>query len=531
MVIHVFVYNQCISQPAIQWQKCYGSSKTEQSRDIKLTTDGGYILLGHTNNGNDYDVSGNHGADYWVVKLDSAGTMQWQKCLGGSIQDIGYAVQQTSDGGYIVCGYARSTDGDVTGLHDSLANGYPDAWVVKLDAAGGIQWQHCYGGSYGEVAYDIVQTTDGSYVFVGAAGSNDNDVNGNHGGYSDVWLVKINNTGAMQWQRCLGGTSNEVGYSIKQTADGGVVFAGVTYSNDGDVTGYHPSPGAQGDAWVVKTDSAGNIQWQKCFGGSKDDGASAIIQTIDGGYLFGGAANSTDGDVAGLHPSILDYPDAWVVKLDGFGNLQWQHCYGGSDADVFYSVNQTMDGGYILGGQTESMDGDVTGNHYYDLWLVKIDTSSAIMWQKCLGGSSLERTGIVRQTPDSGFIITGSTLSNNGDVSGLHDPGAGFSDCWVVKLGPDTILGISDIINEMVSISINPNPAKEYFKVRSQLMPKQKAWFVLMDFFGRTIMEAELNSVTTELMVQTDNFADGLYLWSLLLGDKKVQTGRIAVIR
>ena len=173
----------------ISWQKCLGGSAHDNATSIQQTSDGGYIVAGNTFS-NDGDVTGYHGGDdYWVVKLDSNGNMKWQKCLGGSYGDCAKYIQQTSDGGYIVAGYTFSNDGDVTGLH-----GDSDYWVVKLDSNGNIKWQKCLGGSGNEGASSIQQARDGGYIIAGASNYSDGDVTGNHGGY-DSWIVKLDANG------------------------------------------------------------------------------------------------------------------------------------------------------------------------------------------------------------------------------------------------------------------------------------------------------------------------------------------------
>jgi hypothetical protein len=294
------------------------------------------------------------------VKLDASGNIQWQKCLGGTGDDRANSIQQTTDGGYVVAGRTYSNDGNVTGNHGS-----DDYWVVKLDASGNIQWQKCLGGTSWEYASSIQQTTDGGYVAAGYTRSNDGDVSGNHGDW-DYWVVKLDSSGNIQWQKCLGGTSWDEAYSIQQTTDGGYVVTGYTTSNDGDVSGNHGGE----DYWVVKLDSSGNIQWQKCLGGTGDDRANSIQQTTDGGYVVAGYTYSNDGDVSGNHGGR----DFWVVKLDASGNIQWQKCLGGTNWDEAYSIHQTTDGGYVVAGRTWSNDGDVSGYHggNYDYWVVKL---------------------------------------------------------------------------------------------------------------------------------------------------------------
>ena len=360
------------AQPSIDWQKCLGGSVFDQGYSIQQTTDGGYILTGSTAS-IDGDVSGNHGrSDAWVVKLTSLGVIQWQKCLGGSLNDHSFSIQQTTDGGYILTGSTASIDGDVSGNH-----GRSDAWVVKLTSLGVIQWQKCLGGSIDDDAYSIQQTSDGGYILTGYTGSNNGDVSGNHGFmFMDAWVVKLTSLGVIQWQKCLGGSIDDDAYSIQQTSDGGYILTGYTGSNNGDVSGNHGFMFM--DAWVVKLTSLGVIQWQKCLGGSIDDAAYSIQQTSDGGYILTGRTDSIDGDVSGNHGGS----DAWVVKLTSLGVIQWQKCLGGSLNDNPYSIQQTTDGGYILTGRTESIDGDVSGNHGgFDIWVVKLSSNLGIEQQ------------------------------------------------------------------------------------------------------------------------------------------------------
>jgi hypothetical protein len=351
------------------------------------------------------------------VKLDSVGNILWLKCLGGSLYDEANSVQQTADGGYIVAGDTNSTDGDVSGNH-----GARDAWVVKLDNIGNIQWQKCLGGSMNDFAFSVQQTADGGYIVAGDTNSTDGNVSGNHGNY-DSWVVKLDNIGNIQWQRCLGGSRNEEANSIQQTADGGYIVAGDTNSTDGDVSGNHGNY----DFWVVKLDSIGNIRWQKCLGGSSYEYGLSTQQITDGGYIVAGITNSNDGDVSGNHGG----EDYWVVKLDGSGNIRWKKCLGGSRNDEAISIQQTTDGGYIVAGPSDSNDGDVSGNHgNADSWVVKLDRFGNIQWQKCLGGSAYDDSWTIRQTADERYIAAGLTFSNDGDVSGNH----GSGDAWAVKL-------------------------------------------------------------------------------------------------
>ena len=233
--------------PTIQWQKTLGGTGNDQDRSVQQTADGGYIFAANTNS-TDGDVIGNHGGiDFWIVKLNSTGTIQWQKTLGGTGTDVPLTIKQTTDGGYIIGGYTYSTDGDVTGNH-----GDADVWIVKINSTGTIQWQKTLGGTGDDQGRSIELTPDGGYIINGFTNSTNGDVTGNHGGY-DAWILKLNNAGMIQWQKTMGGTGNEKNFttSMPQISGGGYIILNYTTSNDGDVSGNHGG----NDVWVVKLNS------------------------------------------------------------------------------------------------------------------------------------------------------------------------------------------------------------------------------------------------------------------------------------
>ena len=436
--------------PAIEWEKSIGGSKYDYARSIQQTIDGGYIVAGYSQS-NDGDVTGHHGnenyPDYWIVKLGNGGNIQWQKSLGGSNSDEAHSIQQTSDGGYIVAGLSLSTDGDVIGNH-----GNTDFWIVKMDNSGNLQWQKSMGGTNNEAAYSVQQTKDGGYIVAGYSNSTDGDATSNHAttGSTDYWVVKLDQIGNIQWQKSLGGNSFEYAYSIRQTVDDGYIISGYSASNNGDVTENHGGP----DYWIVKLNSSGNIQWQKSLGGHYIDAAYSMELTKDGGYIIAGKSNSINGDVTGNHGD-LSLADYWIVKLNNNGSIQWQKSLGGSGDDIPYSIQQTLDGGYVVAGSSNSNDDDVTGNHgNIDCWIVKLDSVGNIQWQKSLGGSGADAAYSIQQTTDGGFMVAGFTTSNDGDVSGNQD---GYN-YWIVKLSA-TGLSVKDQIN--VKSQIYPNPVKD----------------------------------------------------------------------
>ena len=487
----MFLWGQA---PDISWQKSLGGSGYDEIRSIQPTSDGGFILAGFSDS-NDGDVSANHGGnDYWVVKLDDTGNITWQKSLGGSNDDFAYSIQLTADGGYVVAGQSASNDGDVSGN-----NGGNDYWVVKLDSTGNIVWQKSLGGSNDEVGSFIQITTDGSYIITGHSNSNDGDVSGNHGSY-DYWVVKLDSTGNIVWQKSLGGSNNEESYScIQPTSDGGYIFAGSSISNDGDVSGNH----GYNDYWVVKLDDSGNIVWQKSLGGSTQDEAHSVQLTSDGGYIVTGYTTSNDGDVSGNNGGW----DFWVIKLDSSGNIVWQKSLGGSSYEYADFIKPMSSSDYIVVGSSYSNDGDVSGNHgLYDYWVVRFNSTGNLVWQKSMGGSSQEFGNFIQPTTDGGYIVAGSSGSNDGEVSGNH----GHSDGWLVKLSPD--LGLKEL--NLSTVAVFPNPVTNDFTVNTgqQVMEKIKVY----NISGQLILESSKNSVPIS------SLKTGVYFLQIILSNQTI---------
>lgn len=442
--LSLLITTYCLAQaPAIQWQKCYGGTGIDNANCIELTSDGGYIVAGYTasNNG---DITSNHGSnDGWIIKLSNNGTIEWQKTYGGSFDDQFSKIKQTSDGGYIVAGVSNSNNGDITNYH-----GDKDVWILKIDSGGTIQWQKKYGGDDAESAYAIQQTTDGGYIVAGQTYSYDNnimpvngDVVGFHG-FIDGWIIKLDNAGVIQWQKCLGGIAGdneETILSIEQTTDGG-------YIASGHATFY----------WLVKMNNLGTTEWQAEYDW---DVSRDAIQTADGGFIMVGDAVTQIGNSTGHNFG--------VIKTDAFGNIVWRYSYGGDGFfDIASKVRQTADGGYVVTGVTNSSySGNVTGTGYglQDVWVIKLSSTGVLQWQKPMGGSSYDSSSDIKITPDRGYIVAGSAQSTNGNVTGNH----GAADLWVVKLAPDA-LGLDDHI--ITSTVIYPNPAKNKINFSEEVL-------------------------------------------------------------
>lgn len=356
--------------PRESWARTYGGILNDGANSIQQTSDGGYIVAGYL---------GSTGMDFWILKLYSNGRIEWQKAYGGNGPDMALSIQQTSDGGYIVAGYISP---------HTLAE--RDIWVLKLDFAGNIEWQRAYGGSSVDWATSIRQTSDGGYIVAGVTQSFG-------AGDYDYWILKLGTTGDIEWQRAYGDSGFDRPNMIRQTSDGGYIVAGYTTSYASGI-------------WLLKLSSNGDIEWQRAYGDEGSEWTDSIQQTSDGGYIVAGYASFFDYDTG----------DIWVLKLSSNGDIEWQRVYRGNSSDGAHSVQQTSDGGYIVTGFTESF-----GAGRRDVWVLKLTSSGNIEWEQAYGDRYDDWAHFIQQTSDGGYIIAGKTNS-------LLDAGGG--DYLIIKL-------------------------------------------------------------------------------------------------
>ena len=451
--IKQLVYDNKIEVPKIQWKKTYGGKANDIAQSIIQTIDGGYAIAGWSAS-SDGDITGfKGGTAFWIVKIDSIGNIQWEKLIGGyNGKENAYSIKQTWDGGYIIAGSSETSNGDV-----SENKGEEDFWIVKLDINGNLIWEKSYGGSSKDIASSIELTNDYGYIIAGTSYSHDGDRQSSYIYGSDIWIIKVDYLGNIQWEKSFGGSYHDEAFSIQKTIDGGYIVAGYTSSTDGDIKDKNDS---SNDYWIVKLDYYGNIQWQKTYGGSYLERAQSVYQTYDAGYIVSGYTRSDDGDVSGYKGTPAYGYDFWIVKLDMLGDLQWEKSLGGSEKDYGYSIKQTIDGGYIVVGGSNSIDGDISGTNINsdntDVWIAKIDNDGNIQWDKLLGGSRSDCAYSVEQSFDGSFIIAGITESWDGDIESNH----GSSDYWVIKLSPDCKNIQQDISDSFFSI-ISSQPASK----------------------------------------------------------------------
>jgi hypothetical protein len=345
----------------LSWNQTYGGAGSDVANSLVQTSDGGYALAGAT------ESFGAGGSDFWLVKTDTNGNMMWNQTYGGTDFDGARSVVQTSDGGYALAGRT-----------DSFGAGHYDFWLVKTDANGNMIWNKTYGGAERDLAYSLVQTTDGGFALAGYTESFG-------AGDYDFWLVKTDANGNMIWNKTYGGTDHDEATSLVQTSDEGYVLAGSANSFD------------NGGVWLVKTDVSGNMIWNKTYGQQIDKKAQSVIETSDGGYSLTG----TGGYV-------------WLIKTNGNGDILFYQTYAGTQwyegytqVDNAYCLVQTSNGDYALAGYTISNKEGVSP----DAFLIKPDHEVPIIWN-------------VLQNPTSSKVNSTDTVHINAtvyDVSGINE--------------------------------------------------------------------------------------------------------------
>ncbi|MDQ3048260.1 MAG: T9SS type A sorting domain-containing protein [Bacteroidota bacterium] len=403
------------SNGAIEWEQTFGGSAFDYGSSVVQTSDGGFVAAGYSES-TDGNVTGNHGnGDIWIIKVSNTGSLIWEKTFGGSLRETAQSIQQTSDGGFIVCGYSESVNGDITSGSES-----GEVWIIKLNNSGLLMWEHSYGGSAYESGQDIKLCSDGGFLFTGITHSNDGDVSGLNG-TGNCWVVKTDSMGAIKWEHTYGGSNFDFGQSLENTNDGGFILAGYSESTDGDVHGNHGA----GDGWMVKCDVNGNIQWEKTLGSSGNDQVYSVVELPGSGYALTGFSGYGDGDVSMNKGSL----DCWMVILNSDGSIKTQQSFGGSGLDLGYCIRRASDGTLVIAGYSESADGDIAGNNGGgDSWILGLDvntvsvkeesiTSALKVWPNPGNGnytfSGIEDGGLLRISDVRGQFIFSKTLDEN----------------------------------------------------------------------------------------------------------------------
>jgi len=457
------------------WTKTYGGTDYDIGNSVQQTSDGGYIITGAAKSfsAGDYDVG--------LLKTDPNGNLVWLKMFGGPNLDVGYSVQQTTDGGYIIAGKT-----------ESYSLGLGDVWLFKTDSTGNLVWSKTFGGTLDEYGSSVKQIAGGGYIIAGSTTSFGY-------GSADVWLLKTDPIGNLVWSKTLGGINLDIGLSVAVASDGGYV-----------VTGRQSSISAGGeDVGLLKTDTDGNLLWFRNFGGTENDGGEDVKETADGGFIITGYTASF----------TLGQKDVWLIKTDSEGIQQWSKSFGGTLNDVGYSVVQSQDGGYIVAGVTNSF-----GAGSADMGLLKTDSLGNLIWITSIGGPNADVATDIMRTSDGGYIITGVTDSF----------GAGLDDVWLVKLEPDITSVEKNLITKNYNLSQNyPNPFNPNTIIRWQQPETGLATLKIYDVLGRevtTLVNEELSAGEYKVEFNGNGLTSGIYFYKLKSGSF-VETKKMILLK
>ncbi len=470
-----FIPYTLFSQPGT-WVAVYGGTNYDRGTGISQTSDKGYIVCGATSS------YGMGNTDMYLLKINSAGKFQWHTTFGGINNENCFSVKQTSDSGFIICGYTNSFG----------AGGY-DAYLVKADSVGNLQWQKTYGGKNWDFAYWTEQTNDGGYILAGETYSYENN--------SRAYLVKTNNKGDTLWTKTFGGTNATDAKEVHQTADNGYVFAGSTQTGPGNK-----------DFYLVKTSSNGDTLWTKTYGSTGNDFCNSVALCADGGFLLGGLYDSSGTS------------KTYFIKTNSSGNAMFSKIEMPSTGNRYITrIRETFDGQYIL---LENTDAGGLGGK--EIRIDKYNTGGWAQFNGSLGGIYDDEGYDLVQTVDSGFALVGFTSSFS----------IGSDNIFIAKT--NNTLNYNNTVNSYVSVNeisetkentlIYPNPFSEdlFLKIDRSFFSEEKNFvFEISDLCGRKIMSMEKSmsfhfSEPVQIEIPTEKFTKGVYVASLQSGNKKI---------
>jgi predicted secreted protein len=446
------------------WSKTYGTLNNDEAYSVQQTFDGGYILTGNTFPNQPWD------SDLYLIRTNSSGDTLWTKTYGGAGSETGVDVKQTTDNGYIICGY-----------NAPVGSGGFDVWLLKTNSSGDTSWTKTYGGNNNDFGNSVFQTDDGGYVIIGSTESFGS-------GSSDFWIIKTSDTGDSLWSATYGGFYNEIAFEAQATSDGGFIIAGYK-----QLQGFTNS-----DVWLLKIFSNGEIDWSKTYGGSLDDLAYSVSETADAGFIASGYTKS--------YGSGME--DLWLIKTDMYGDTMWTKTFGGLSNDAGNSVIETAEGDFVVCGYTMSYSasGDM------DLWLVKTDISGYTLWSKTHGGSGGENGFAVIETFDGGLTACGLTSTW----------GAGDKDVWLLHMDQDGTVGMTDHqYLDATSYVLNqnyPNPFSNATTIEYFIPTSENISLKIYDLSGRLLailVDEFQQSGDHSIRFENNQLQEGIYYYIL----------------
>lgn len=513
-----FSFNMLRAQPKIRQQKIIQGPFSDYASCIINTNDHGYLLGGYSNSNAGFDKTEDSRDGYndiWIVKLDSVRNILWDKTIGGSGVDILNNCIQTSDGGFMLCG--ASTSG-ISGEKTDTLRGSSDIWIVKLDSNHNILWDKTIGGEKNSTNYGakISQTTDGGYIIGSQTQSGiGGEKTQRSRGLEDLWIIKLDSAGTIEWDRTIGGNDADYFRDIMQTTDGGYIVGAESKSNiSGEKTAN--SKGSS-DYWIIKLNKRGKVEWDKTIGGNDVDILQSVAQTDDKGYIIGGSSISTiSGDKTKGRTGLYDY---WIVKLDSTANIEWDNDFGGGRSDFLTKIKQTKLGGYILcgysysfpkGEKSEENRGPIST---YDYWLIRANKAGKFLWDKTIGGSVNDKLVDLVEINANRFALFGHSNSPISGDKTQRGNGNGYH-YWFVELqyvDTSNSIIVQTETNNITSPKNNqskfiayPNPAKNILYVNSS----SASIITLIDLQGKLLLSKTINGNAT---IDVSKYTPGTY--------------------
>lgn len=409
------------------WYQCYGGILIDEGRCCVATADGGYVLIGDTHS------FGNGVSDIWAIRTDAYGAILWESTFGGDLEDYGASILGTADGGYIIAGCTYS-----------FGAGNGDGWLLKTDSSGNIEWDTTFGTQNDDWFREADKTADGGYILAGASGVFGDDMN--------FYLVRVDSTGSLIWERSIGGNADDGAFSVQQTADAGYIIAGSTESYGA----------GWADGWIVKTDSTGESEWDLILGDISFDRFTSIRQTADGQFVATGYSYSSTSDDRYL----------WLVGITDTGALKWEKLFEGEGSAAGMSLQSLDDGGCIVVGSTQPAPGFENS-----IWLVRTDSLGDIEWDLTLQSDYPTLGEHVTQSPDTGYAVVGTQLVTNED-----------RDIILAKAEKPTGIDEEDYSpSHGIGLNIEPNPFYSACIVEINHPDSHRIQVSIFDISGREI--------------------------------------------
>lgn len=516
--------------PHVVFSKKIGGTKDDHPGKTIQLPNKGYLICGWTFS-NDGDVTGFHGTsgtDAWLVKTDSLGNVIWGRAIGGTGEDNVFSAVVLNDSTYIVGGKTSSTNGDFATLTGPSSKGYI-AWINAY--TGAIRKIKVYTGNLSGELHTICLLDSGKMAVFGQKVYTSP--------IKTLWVTKMDTAGNIIWDKCYGrGTccaTGDVPGSMIARKGGGFMITAQTNSVDGDVTGFH---GLQ-DVWLASLNDTGKIVWAKCYGGSGGAGPIGIHQTSDSGYICAAMSNVNDSDVVGSKGG----EDYWVFKVNDTGKIKWSRAIGGTGDEFMAGSDVTCDDGVVVSGYSMSpIGGDITSTHgIADLFTVRLDSAGNIKWAHNYGTSIGEFEGTVLVTRDNGYMLLGLLSGTDGDAAGT--PVHGFGDIWMAKLSDDTLgnycpthdtvvvihpAAVTATAATMPAVAIYPNPAHTSLNI--QLTGSNEPAIVsLYDITGRLQLTAQYAPNAPAIALPVAQLPDGLYTVVITTGGSRI-TKKVSIL-